>query len=116
MEYNFEFTRGDTFVFNFQLVDADGNVIVLTPTTSEVIFTVKPDYAPENVVLQKKYSTGEIQFADNYVVVEIMPTDTNDLLYGTYVYDVEFTSGDYVKTVLKGNIVLTKEVTTAQDK
>ena len=44
--------------------------------------------------------------------LEIEPSDTNSLDYGTYKYDIQFDSFDgIVDTVLQGTFKLAKEVT-----
>lgn len=41
--------------------------------------------------------------------------DTSDMPYGTYQYDIELKSGDYVKTLGFGTITLTEEITHRRD-
>ena len=45
------------------------------------------------------------------MVLELEPSDTKSLSFGTYVYDIELTTATgSVSTVILGNLELTKEV------
>lgn len=109
-EFDFEFPRGDTCPVSFSLLDSNGNA--LEPTTGdEIYFTMKKNYNSSSFLLQKKYSNGDITFNGNVGYLVIQHTDTSNLPYGNYVYDIELMSGDLVKTLVKGTITLTKEAT-----
>lgn len=111
-EVDIEFPRGDTFMYGFELVDAKKNPLNLTPQEAEIYFTCKKNENTSDVIFQKKFSTGEIQFVENGVYcLTINSKDTNELNYGTYGYDVTVKSGDFVSTCIIGKITLTKEFT-----
>lgn len=109
-EYDIEFPRGDTCPLKFNLLDENNNFIELTEN-DEMYFTVKKGYGTNGYIFQKKYSTKEIkQDGDGYSLI-ILPSDTNDLNYGSYVYDLCVKSGDLTRTICIGQITLTNEVT-----
>lgn len=108
-----EFTRGDTQFFRFQVKDGEGNPIQLKDGDN-LYFTVKQNSNSEDVLIQKKYP-DEIQYSDGYFNFVLNSEDTSDMDYGTYNYDIELKSGDYVKTLGQGTITLTEEITFRSD-
>ena len=108
-----QFTRGDTQIINFNLKDANGNNIELA-TGDKLYFTVKKDANSTDVIMQKVYPT-DITYSEGKYQFTIEPTDTNSLEYGTYEYDIELKTGTYVKTLSKGRIELTDEITFVGD-
>lgn len=75
-------TRGDSAEFNINIVGADGNSYELQEGDL-VEFTIKEDvYSSEALI----YKTG------TNIVIE--PSDTSEMRYGTYVYDVQVTLSD----------------------
>ena len=91
-------TRGDTgyiqLAFDYDWQDGD-----------TVTLSVKKDYEDEEYVFQRVVAGGQI--------ITIYPTDTQELEYGNYVYDVQVnTTLDEVFTVIGPNkFKITKEVT-----
>ena len=75
-------TRGDSAEFNINIIGVDGNPYELQEGDL-VEFTVKEDVYSSEVLIHK---TG------TNVVIE--PSDTSELRYGTYVYDVQVTLSD----------------------
>lgn len=75
-------TRGDTGLFDIELYDMDGNKYEMQDGDS-IIFTVKKGTEGEEILIQK---TG--------LFIEIDPTDTKNLKYGTYKYDIQLTFAD----------------------
>lgn len=110
-EIDIEFTRGDTCPLKFNLVDAEGNKLVLT-ASDEMYFTVKNNYTTTTEKLQKTYGNGDITREDDgsYKLI-ISADDTENWNYGSYVWDIEVVSGDYTRTIAIGNLTLTNEVT-----
>lgn len=104
-----EFIRGDTQFIKFQLKDGNGNPLQLTDD-EKIYFTVKQNQNSKKVLIQKVYPI-EITFSDGYYVFELSSKDTSKLAYGTYQYDIEFKTGDFVKTLLLGTITITDEIT-----
>ncbi len=99
-------TRGDTarLTVNITNVCDDGEY---TPAADDVFrFTVKKNVYTKEPVFQK-VTTGNAVF-------KISPSDTKNLDFATYVYDIELTtvSGDVYTIVPYSNIHILKEVTT----
>ena len=103
------FPRGDTVPISFDLTDKNGNPLNLDDV--EIYFTVKKNYNKSDYVIQKRYSIGDIEINGTKASFILEHNDTAELKYGEYVYDIEFLSGDYVKTILRGIITLTEEST-----
>ena len=110
---DFEFPRGDTKVFKFQIKDNNSEILTLAPT-DKLYFTVKKDPYSKNALFQKTVGSGIELKSDNYYHVTILPSDTNQLDYGSYGYDIEIkTATGIVKTLTIGTITLTEEYTFA---
>lgn len=108
-EFDFEFPRGDTCIFEFELTDSNGAELGANQNF-DLTMTVR-DSAKE-IVFQKKYSKGTITVSGKTVKIVIEHSDTDKLMIGgKYKYDVQFQSGDYYKTIYRGMIVLTEEQT-----
>lgn len=110
------FTRGDTEKFKFQRKDENDKPILTK--ADEVYFTVKVSDITDKVVFQKRLSDDTITFTDDgYYHFTIEPKDTNNLNYGTYYFDIEvkLNTDNYVKTIKKGNLEITKEITFASN-
>ena len=107
---NLSMVREDTAFFKFQRLNNSGEPI--TTQAQAVYFTVKKNYKQEDVVLQKKMSDMTFD-ADGTYHITIVPADTTDLNYGTYVYDLEVTDADggYVQTIARGTFTIEEEVT-----
>lgn len=106
------FTRGDTYRFYFQRLDASGQVI--TVKADEVWFTVKRDFVTTTREIQKKLSDGTITYNSNDYTyhVTIQPEDTANFAYNTeYVYDIQILQDDVIKTIAKGSLKVQPEVT-----
>lgn len=108
-EFDFEFPRGDTCPVSFELTDSAGNA--LNMDSAEIYFTMKKNYKTQEYILQKRYSAGEITVEDTTASFVLGHYDTGNLDFGSYVYDIQFVSGDLVSTLIKGEINLTDEAT-----
>lgn len=105
--------RGDYKVISFVRKDKKGNVITSIP--EKIYFTVKNNIYSGEVLIQKKLNEG-ITVDENHVyAIEFNASDTDDLQFGEYVYDIEIKNGDKPKTIQKGTLEITSEVTTAKD-
>lgn len=81
--------RGDTAEFDIELIDDEGDVYELVPG-DVITFTVKKNTLSSDVLIQKEGPH-----------ISILPEDTSGMAYGTYKYDVQFTSsGGSVDTVI----------------
>lgn len=108
-EFDIEFPRGDTCPISFELTDYEGNQ--LNTEELEIYFTIKKNYTTSDVILQKRYSKGEIVLNGIQGSLVLTHQDSANLKYGNYVYDIQLKSGEYVKTLVKGQISLTDEST-----
>ena len=104
-------TRGDTKEERFQIKDSSGTVLDLE--VNEMYITFKESYDDEEFLFQKKLSTGDITKSSTYYYFTIEPEETDDLDYGVYVFDIEIIYSNKKKTIGKGNLTLTQEVTWA---
>lgn len=111
-EFDIEFVRGDTCPIEFTIVDGDNNPLV-DLENANIYFTVKNNYNEDNYIFQKTYAGGTIIKTDNKYSLTILPTDTESLDYGSYVYDICVVSGDFKATIVRGKISLTNESTFA---
>lgn len=109
-----ELIRGDTLKLKFQRKNKSGEVITTKPDF--LFFTVKSSYYSKDYLFQKRLDR-DISFSeeDYYYRFTIDPKDTDNLSYGSYVYDIEVITGDVVKTIAKGNLKITEEVTFAEN-
>ena len=108
-----EMTRGDTRKEKFQIKDASGSVLDIS--LDEAYVTVKNSFDDEEFLFQKKLTDGDITKSDTYYYFTIQPEDTDDLEYGTYVFDVQINYNNEKHTIIKGNLQITNEVTFASN-
>ena len=90
--------RGDSKLIKFRRVDQNGEVLTSLPTA--MYFTVK-DSPDGRLIFQKTLENG-ITFDDEtfYYTVEILPTDTENLSFGRYGFDIEVTTeNDLIHTI-----------------
>lgn len=109
---NLSIIRGDTIPLKFQRKDSDGNTITIN--ADKAYFTVKNNTAQSNFLIQKTLDDMTID-EDNVYHFVIEPEDTNNLPYGTYVYDLEIIQGEIVTTISKGEFIIESEVTFAEN-
>lgn len=103
--YNIDLTRGDTGLFNISLVDSDGEPFVPTEGSSLRFAMSKKYGSTESELLIEK----EIPL--DTMLLEITPSDTKSLAFGSYLYDIQFTDEvGRVSTVVMASIKITKEV------
>ena len=99
-------TRGDTARLSVNIMNVcdDGEY---TPAADDVFrFTVKKNVYTDEMIFQK-ISKGNAVF-------KILPSDTKELDFATYVYDIELTTadGDVYTVVPYSMLYILKEVTT----
>ena len=100
--------RGDNDVFKFKRTDMDGNVITQRP--DKMYLTVKENIYQEKALIQKTLENG-IRFEGDTYYVDFVPEDTDELSFGTYVYDIEVITEGIKKTIEKGEFIIDGEVT-----
>lgn len=105
MEKEISFTRGDTYVIGFTVRELEGQL-------DEAYFTCRKDKLRETPVLfQVSLEDGISYLGDNEYQVVIDTDLTKDIPVGSYYYDLELSKNGSVKTVLKGKLKLTWDVT-----
>lgn len=77
----------------------------------EVFLTVKKTAKLESFVFQKRFTS----LGNDEILFRIEPLDTNELDFGTYVYDVEIrtVAGDVYTIITPSNFIIEPEVTYA---
>jgi hypothetical protein len=101
--------RGDIRHVKFKVLSGGEEFTEL----DEIYFTVKSNTKTEKIIFQKKLSSGDIVLGeDGFYHFTIYDTDTDDLSYGVYRFDIEIV-GDEIKQTKLGTLELTEEVTFA---
>lgn len=97
--------RGDTQSFELEITENNTPV-----TVDSIYFTVKNDVHTDEVLFQKKINDG-ITLIDNIYNIIINPSDTDNLDYGRYVYDIEIIKNSVKKTIVVGVLEISEEIT-----
>lgn len=100
--------RGDSEAITVKLTNAAGELMPLVPGDT-VFFTVKDSAYTEVKLLQVVVT----EFEEGVALITIQPSDTKQLPFREYVYDVQVTFADgSVKTVIPmSSFVVAEEVT-----
>lgn len=104
--YNITMTRGDTYAFD------TGMATDIAESIDAIYLSVKRRPTDRSYVFQKSFGDGIEKHDESTYRIRIAPEDTERLSPGKYVYDLEFTIGDDVYTVLSGTLKLVQDVTT----
>lgn len=101
---NITLTRGDSASIEVALENPDGSAYELQEG-DKLLFTVKHNCITEDIIIQKDISANAI--------INLLPGDTDSLLYGVYFYDVQLTKANgAVNTVIPPrDFIVSKEVT-----
>lgn len=107
-----EMVRGDTQKIRIcRSRDEEGKEIIKEKVDS-LFFSVKENDVTKKLLFQKKLSDNTITYTDDgYYHIVIKPEDTDDLVYGTYFFDIERIIGDDVKTFVEGELKIKSEIT-----
>jgi len=107
--YNFNYYRGDTAEFVIRPKNANGSAFDLTGYTSEFFIANQRGSAATQYEAQ-----AVVNATTDIVTCTILPGVGRELAPGTYVYDVQITSGAAVIfTLLTGTITVTDDITGA---
>jgi hypothetical protein len=107
--YNFNYYRGDTAQFVIRPKNANGSAFDLTGYTSQFFIANQRGSAATQYEAQ-----AVVNAATDIVTCTILPGVGRQLAPGTYVYDVQITSGAAViYTLLTGSITVTDDITGA---
>ena len=95
-------TRGDTARISLSIKDDSGSDYDFSSDT--VLFTVKKAETDSEIVLQKEVTNG---------IITINPSDTAELPFRKFVYDVQVTTagGDVYTVIPPSTLSIEKEVT-----
>jgi len=107
--YNFNYYRGDTNQFVVRPKNASGSAFDLT------------GYTAQFVIANRRGSTGTqyeaqvvVDTANDLLTCTILPGVGRQLSPGTYVYDIQITTGaSNILTILTGSITVTDDITGA---
>ena len=97
-------TRGDTFRANISIKDETGNPYI--PVEGETVrFAMKKNYSDSKLLISKDIPINTMELV-------LLPTDTKNLSFDNYVYDIQITraNGDVDTFIAKANLILTEEV------
>ena len=104
--------RGDLRNIKFNILDENKKVVSLE--FDEIFISFKTNSTKKDLLFQKKLSNGTItKDEENYYHFKIEPEDTNNLIYGTYVFDIELIKENLIKQTTVGKLEITDEVTFA---
>jgi hypothetical protein len=107
--YNFNYYRGDTAEFVIRPKNSNGSAFDLTGYTSEFFIANQRGSAATQYEAQ-----AVVNATTDIVTCTILPGVGRQLAPGTYVYDVQITSGAAVIfTLLTGTITVTDDITGA---
>jgi hypothetical protein len=108
--YNFSYYKGDTSQFVIRPKNSDGSSFDLTGYTANFFIASARGNNPSFRVEAQAVATG----VNDTVTCTILPGVGGTLNAGTYVYDVQITSGpSTIFTLVTGNITVTEQVTGA---
>ena len=106
--------RGDIDYERFLITDREGNPVDVD--FDEIYFTVKTSTKTPVVLFQKKLSDSQIEkLGDGDYQVKINSSDTDNLAYGNYVFDIQFVYQDIIKKTFVGVFAVLDEVTYLQN-
>ncbi len=106
MEYqNILMVRGDTLAFNVEILDEDGQVVLVD--TAEMVCKKKP--LDDEAVFRKTLNNG-IQQSDGLLTVRVAPSDTSEADAGRYFYDLRVGIDHDVYTLMIGILTIEQDV------
>lgn len=99
---NIKLTRGDTGAFQIDLIGSD-DLPYIPQEGDSLRFAMAKQYAGD-VIIEKDIPIDTL-------LLKLEPEDTKSLDFGSYVYDIQFTSADGdVSTIILSKLTITKEV------
>ena len=108
--YNFSYYKGDTSEFVIRPKNSDGSSFDLTGYTADFFIASSRGNTPSFRV----EAQAVVSAVNDTVTCTILPGVGGTLNAGTYVYDVQITSGpSTIFTLVTGNITVTEQVTGA---
>lgn len=105
-EVNFVMQRGDSKTYTLHLTDSAGDQIAIT-NGDVVYFTAKQNLSSSEADIEIEVTT----FSAGDAQIDLVPSDTDSLTPGTYLYDIQWNTGSDKYTVLKGKLKIEEDVT-----
>ena len=106
MEYqNILMVRGDTLTFNAEILNEDGQVVLVD--SAEMVCKKKP--SDDDAIFRKTLNSG-IQQSDGLLTVRVAPSDTREVDAGRYFYDFRVTIDHDVYTLMIGILTIVQDV------
>lgn len=106
-----EVQRGRTSIFAIHLTDADGYDYNLK-NGETLVFGVKKRATHEELLLKKTVTEG----IGGCHIIKLLPSETIDLAFGKYFYDVGLKSGDDYFPIIKASpFVISENITKSGD-
>ena len=104
---NLTVDQGSTFSASVDITDTNDNILVLTGYT--VAAQLRKTYGSSTAI---DFTASVSNATGGEITISLTPAQTNALVAGRYVYDVEITSaGGTVTRVLEGQLEVTPGVT-----
>lgn len=101
---NLSIVRGDTTSIGVTINGLESDPV-------ELYFSVKRSYNDKKYVFQKSLNDGIDTDGEYHYVVHVDPSDTETLVAGRYVYDVELNINNTIVTPVKGEFEISSDVT-----
>lgn len=100
--------RGDSESITISVINEDGTENLLEHGDT-IYFTVKKQVGVEEKAIQKVVTI----FPDNVAIIDIKPSDTDNLPFGDYVYDVQLSkeNGNVITVIQPNRFAISGEVT-----
>ena len=108
--------KGDDGTWKITVKDASGDPVDITGAA--IIFTAKTSEAEAPSIQRRSPLAGgdvtQIEITDatkGEFKVHLVPSDTENLEAGNYVYDIQMTLNSKVRTIIKSKLTLLEDVT-----
>lgn len=108
---NISLVKGEQFPIEFELRNPDDTIITSSLITEITITCRKKPIATSPILFQKKYTDGDITFANDKYTFIIEEDDTKDLGYGDYGYDIKVETTTDIINKFVGTITIRQEYT-----
>ena len=90
-------TRGDSCIINLTIYEADGETEYTPIEGDKIYLTIKPDINNDYYVIKKEF---------NNLSINLIKTDTINLNFGSYFYDIRLENGDNIDTILSSGMLI----------
>lgn len=104
---NLYIDQGATYNAIVQVFDDDDNVYDLSGYTANS--QIRKNYASNTVAAT--FTANVLSAANGTISLSLSASQTGNLKYGRYVYDVEITSGNTILRPIEGTVVVYPQVT-----